>query len=94
MKKKRTILAVDDTPANLIALEAVLDREFDLRYARSGAEAIASLQEKHEVGGIDDFTKPLDPDLLRLKMSVYSSFRHEAAISLGIELEASPSAVK
>lgn len=131
MTKKRTILAVDDTPANLIALESVLDRDFDLRYATSGAEAIASLRDKpdvdvilmdlqmpvmdgyetvshikklagcedipivfitavykddpfvkrgYEVGGIDYFTKPFDPDLLRLKMSVYSSFRHKAAI--------------
>ncbi len=131
MTKKRTILAVDDTPANLIALESVLDRDFDLRYATSGAEAIASLTAKpdvdvilmdlqmpvmdgyetvshikklpgcedipivfitavykddpfvkrgYEVGGIDYFTKPFDPDLLRLKMSVYSSFRHKAAI--------------
>ncbi len=131
MTRKPTILAVDDVPANLLAIEAVLDRDFDLRFAASGAEAIASLKARsdvdvilmdlqmplmdgyeavthikkiggcedipivfitavykedpfvkrgYEVGGMDYFTKPFDPDLLRLKMSVYSSFRHKAAV--------------
>ncbi|HEV8246359.1 MAG TPA: PAS domain-containing protein, partial [Polyangiaceae bacterium] len=34
----------------------------------------------YEVGGVDYFTKPFDPDLLRLKMSIYASFRQKAAI--------------
>lgn len=131
MKRKPTILAVDDIPANLIALEAVLEREFELRFARSGAEAIASLEKDpdvdvilmdlqmpgmdgfeaarrikrlsgftdvpivfvtavyredpyvkrgYEVGGIDYFTKPFDPDLLRLKLSAYASFRQKVAM--------------
>jgi CheY-like chemotaxis protein len=29
----------------------------------------------YEVGGLDYFTKPFDPDLLRLKVDVYASFR-------------------
>jgi PAS domain S-box-containing protein len=129
--RKPIVLAVDDTPANLIAVEAVLDREFTLRFARSGKEAIAMLADNpdvdvilmdvqmpvmdgfetaklikdlpncgsipivfitavykedpfvrrgYEVGGLDYFTKPFDPDLLRLKMSVYASFRQKAAV--------------
>lgn len=131
MTRRPIILAVDDTPGNLVALEAVLDREFDVRTARTGAEAIAMLQRHpdvdvicmdvnmpvmdgyeaasritripgcsdipivfitatykedpyikrgYEVGGIDYFTKPFDPDLLRKKMGVYASFRQRAAV--------------
>jgi len=131
MPRRPVILAVDDNPGNLVALEAVLERDFEVRFARSGAEAI-SLLERHpdvdviildvnmpemdgyetasritqmpachdvpivfltatykedpyvkrgyEVGGIDYFTKPFDPDLLRKKMGVYASFRQRAAI--------------
>lgn len=129
--KKPKILAVDDKPANLLALEAVLERDFELLRAGSGPEAIA-LAEAHadidvilmdvempamdgyetarrikriatcaeipvvfitavykendyvkrgyEVGGLDYFTKPFDPDLLRMKMAVYASFRQKAAV--------------
>ncbi len=126
---KPTILAVDDTPSNLIALEAVLEDNFDLRFAKSGREAIASLEAQSDVavilmdiqmptmdgyeaaalikkipgcedipivfvtavyredphvkrgyavGGVDYFTKPFDPDLLRLKVGIYASFRSRA----------------
>jgi PAS domain S-box-containing protein len=34
----------------------------------------------YEAGGLDYFTKPFDPDLLRLKMTVYASFRKRAAV--------------
>jgi PAS domain S-box-containing protein len=131
VRRKPIILAVDDTPSNLVALEAVLDRDLDLRYAKSGPEAIGLMQQSHdvdvilmdlqmpgmdgfqaatqikklpgceeipivfitaiynedphikrgyEVGGVDYFTKPFDPDLLRLKMGIYASFRQRAAI--------------
>jgi len=131
MPRRPTILAVDDTPANLVAVEAVLERDFELHLARSGAEAIAMLQARPDVdvilmdvqmpvmdgfeaaaqikklpgcgeipivfitaiykedphikrgydaGGIDYFTKPFDPDLLRIKMAVYASFRQRASI--------------
>lgn len=130
MTRRPVILAVDDTPGNLVALEAVLDRDFEVRVARNGAEAIAELQHHsdvdvivmdvnmpvmdgyeaasritripgcadlpivfvtatykedphvrrgYEVGGIDYFTKPFDPDLLRKKIGVYASFRHAKA---------------
>jgi CheY-like chemotaxis protein len=129
--RKPTILAVDDTPANLVAVEAVLEREFDLRFARSGPEAISQLEQRSDVdvilmdlqmpgmdgfeaaaqikklpgceeipivfitavyredphvkrgyavGGVDYFSKPFDPDLLRLKMGIYASFRQKAAV--------------
>ncbi len=129
--RKARILAVDDVPSNLIALESVLDRAFDLRFAESGTKAIAMLREDpdvdvilmdvqmpvmdgyqaaelikaipgcedipiafitavyredphvkrgFQVGGIDYFSKPFDPDLLRMKMAIYSAFRQKAAM--------------
>ncbi len=131
VRRRPTILAVDDTRANLVAIEAVLARDFDLRLADSGAKAIELLQQRpdvdvvlmdvqmpvmdgfeaarrikqlagcadlpivfitavfhedpyvkrgYEVGGVDYFTKPFDPELLRLKMSIYASFRQRAAM--------------
>lgn len=128
---KPRILAVDDTPGNLVALEAVLDRDFELIFANSGLKAIAILQQRtdiavilmdvqmpvmdgfeaaerikklpdahdipivfitavyhedpflkrgYQVGGVDYFTKPFDPELLRLKMTIYSAFRQRAAV--------------
>ena len=131
MTKKPSILAVDDTPGNLVALEAVLDKEFDLVCADSGAKALEILEKRSDIavvlmdvqmpimdgfeaarqikklpgcgdipivfitavynedpyvkrgyqaGGVDYFTKPFDPDLLRLKMGIYSSFRQRARV--------------
>jgi PAS domain S-box-containing protein len=131
MVTKATVLAVDDAPSNLIALQAVLSRDFQLVLANSGQEAISVLEARsdidvilmdlqmpgmdgfeaarrikqmqgcsdipivfitavfrddpfvkrgYEVGGVDYFAKPFDPDLLRLKMSIYASFRQKAAI--------------
>jgi CheY-like chemotaxis protein len=128
---KPTILAVDDTPSNLIALEAVLEKDFNLRFAASGIEALGILQTEksfdvilldvqmpkmdgyetathikaiagceeipivfvtavynedphvrrgYQVGGVDYFTKPFDPDLLRLKVGIYASFSQRAAV--------------
>ncbi len=125
------ILAVDDVPANLLTLEAVLGRDYDMITARSGAEALKILATRqdidvilldiqmptmdgyevasrikklpgcddipivfitavftdspdvkrgYEVGGIDYFTKPFDPDLLKLKVDVYASFRQRAVV--------------
>jgi CheY-like chemotaxis protein len=129
--RKPIILAVDDTPGNLVALEAVLDRDFELLLAESGEKALEILRKRqdvavilmdiqmpgmdgydtasrikrlpgcgeipivfitavysedpyikrgYEVGGVDYFTKPFDPELLRLKMSIYSSFRQRATV--------------
>ena len=125
---KPRVLAVDDVPANLVALDAVLSRDYDIVKANSGAEAIAFLKENavdvilmdvqmpvmdgyeaasrikalpnckeiplifitaiyredphvkrgYEVGAIDYFSKPFDPDILRLKVGVYASFRHRS----------------
>jgi response regulator RpfG family c-di-GMP phosphodiesterase len=38
---KPNVLAVDDTPANLLSLEAVLENDYNVVRAGSGAEAIA-----------------------------------------------------
>jgi CheY-like chemotaxis protein len=129
--RKQTILAVDDLHANLMALDAVLRRDFDVVFAHSGQEAIDVLQRRSDVdvilvdlhmprmdgfeaaehiramhgcrdipiafitaiynedpyvkrgyqaGGVDFITKPFDPELLRLKMSIYASFRRKAAM--------------
>lgn len=125
------ILAVDDTPGNLLALDAVLGERYEVIRASSGAEAIAILGRDHaidvilmdihmpimdgyeaaerikkmswcadiplifisavynqdpeikrgyEVGAVDYFTKPFDPDILRMKVEVYAAFRHRAAM--------------
>jgi CheY-like chemotaxis protein len=123
------VLAVDDTPANLLSLEAVLGDDYNVVRANSGAEAIAVLSRRrdidvilmdvhmpgmdgfatasrikkmdecqdipiifvtavyredpyvrqgYEAGGIDYFGKPYDPDILRLKLGIYASFRQKA----------------
>jgi CheY-like chemotaxis protein len=122
---KANILAVDDYPANLIALEAVLSSEFSLVTAGSGQEALAILESRKDIsvilmdvqmpvldgyetarrikkiagceeipiifitaiykedpfvkqgyaaGGMDYFSKPFDPEILRMKVGVYASF--------------------
>ena len=35
------------------------------------------IKKGYEVGGIDDFGKPFDPDILRMKVGLYSSFHHK-----------------
>jgi CheY-like chemotaxis protein len=129
--RKPNILAVDDYPANLIALEAVLTEDYNLVFANSGAEAIQVLANRHDIdvilmdiqmpemdgyetasaikklnstedipivfitavykedpfvkkgyaaGGVDYFSKPFDPEILKLKLSIYSSFRRKADV--------------
>ncbi len=121
------ILAVDDVPANLIALEAVFSgTNYKIIEANSGEEALNILTSQHDialvlldvqmpdmdgfetasrikkiaeyedipiifitavynedpfikkgfsVGAIDYFSKPFDPDILRTKVELYSSYR-------------------
>jgi PAS domain S-box-containing protein len=129
--KKAKLLLVDDIPANLLALEAVLDGpEYELLFARSGPEAIELLQKNdvalvlldlqmpemdgfetarrmksldagrdvpiifvtavfhedpqvrmgYEVGAVDYFSNPFDPDILRLKVGLYSSFHQKTSL--------------
>ena len=127
--RKARVLVVDDKRANLLALAAVLETDYELLFAESGAEAIKGL-EKHrdvdvilmdvhmpdmdgfetatrikkmkgaqdipiifvtavyqddpfvkkgyEVGGIDYFAKPFDPEILKMKVAAYASFRLKA----------------
>jgi response regulator RpfG family c-di-GMP phosphodiesterase len=128
---KPNVLAVDDTPANLLSLEAVLENDYNVVRASSGVEAISILgrrrdidvilmdvhmpgmdgfatasrikkmedcqdipiifvtavyredpyvRQGYEAGGIDYFGKPYDPDILRLKVGIYASFRQRANI--------------
>ena len=128
------VLAVDDKPANLIALEAVLDDQvYTILSAQSGASALALLTDNpdvalilldvqmpimdgfevarrikkmsgfedipvifitaictedpfvrqgYEVGAVDYFSKPFDPDVLRRKVKVYASFQQRSALLL------------
>ncbi|HUQ24866.1 MAG TPA: response regulator [Burkholderiales bacterium] len=129
--RKPTVLAVDDKPANLLALAALLEDEYDVLFADSGAAALALLRQRanidvilldiqmpgmdgfetaaaikrieavketpiifvtavfHEdphikrgyaVGGVDYFSKPFDPDILKLKLRIYASFRTRESI--------------
>jgi len=129
--RRATILAVDDVPANLIALEAVLFKDYNVIMANSGFEAINILKGRqdidvilmdlqmpdmdgfeaaaqikklpgyddvpiifitaiykeepfirkgYQVGGVDYFTKPFDPEILRMKVGIYALFRTKAAV--------------
>jgi response regulator RpfG family c-di-GMP phosphodiesterase len=124
--RKPTVLAVDDTRANLLVLDAVLAQDFELIFAESGAQALSKVSEHpqidvilldvqmpdmdgfqtaaairkldgvkeipiifitavhtedphirkgYEAGGIDYFTKPFDPEILKLKLRIYAAFR-------------------
>lgn len=127
---KAKILIVDDAPANLLALEAVLEgAQYELIRANSGPEALAVLPQHPDLslilldvqmpimdgfetarriknnpaysaipiifitavyttdpfvaeglraGGVDYFTKPFDPEVLKLKVNIYTSFRQKA----------------
>jgi CheY-like chemotaxis protein len=127
LPRKPNVLAVDDKRANLIALEATLGDDYNVKFAHSGREAIdllvgrpdavdlilmdvqmpemdgfeAASQIKklpecesipiifvtavftedpfikrgYEAGGIDYFSKPFDPDVLRMKIAVYASYK-------------------
>jgi CheY-like chemotaxis protein len=126
------LLLVDDKPANLLALEAVLESpEYCLIRALSGTEALEHLRahpdialilldvqmpgmdgmetsrrikelpgcrdipiifitavftedsfvrQGYQAGGVDYFSKPFDPEILRLKVGIYASFRQKAAL--------------
>jgi CheY-like chemotaxis protein len=124
------ILAVDDKPANLVVLDALLSGDYQMTGAHSGEEAIRIVAERDDIdlilmdvqmpvmdgfecarrikelerardipiifitavyredqfvkrgyaaGGIDYFSKPFDPELLKLKVRIYSTFRQKAA---------------
>jgi response regulator RpfG family c-di-GMP phosphodiesterase len=127
--RRANVLIVDDNQPNLLALAAVLEPDYELAYASSGAEALeivearddldvilmdvhmpeldgfetAALIKKmkhradipiifvtavyqddpfvkrgYEVGGIDYFSKPFDPEILKMKIAAYAAFRLKA----------------
>jgi PAS domain S-box-containing protein len=129
--RKPNVLAVDDYPANLVALQAVLSDDYNLVFANSAAEAISTILARRDidvilmdiqmpemdgfeaaaeikkingaedipiifitaiykedpfikkgyaVGGIDYFSKPFDPEILKLKIDVYAAFRQKAEV--------------
>jgi CheY-like chemotaxis protein len=126
--RKPNVLVVDDKPANILALEAVLGNEHTVHSALSGEEAIELLKSNRSIdvilmdvqmptmdgfqaaalikkmegyedvpiifvsavytdnpfikqgfkaGGIDYFGKPFDPEILKMKVAVYASFRQK-----------------
>lgn len=129
--RKANVLAVDDQPANLVALDAVLSADFNVIRAASGHQAIAILDARkdidvilmdvqmpimdgfeaasrikamegcadipivfvtavykedpfvrqgYEVGAIDYFSKPFNPEILRRKVGIYASFRQKSEV--------------
>jgi PAS domain S-box-containing protein len=129
--RKINVLAVDDIPANLVALEAVLGQDCNVTVASSGAEALSVLKNRddidvilldlqmpdmdgyetaarikrmercfdipiifitavykeepfvrkgYEAGAVDYFSKPFDPEILKMKVAMYGSFRQKADI--------------
>ena len=125
-EKRPKLLLVDDKPANLLALEAVLgDSEFETVRASSGPQALEQIRQHefalvlldiqmpdmdgfetarrikelpqgvdlpiifitaiynedpyvrkgYQAGGVDYFCKPFDPEILRMKVRLYASFR-------------------
>ncbi len=131
MQRKPTVLAVDDKPANLLAIEAVLGAQYNVVRAYSGAEAIELVNSRedidlvlmdvqmplmdgfetaarikqiesardlpivfitavyredphvrkgYEAGGVDYFSKPFDPEILRLKVGIYAAFRQRSVM--------------
>jgi PAS domain S-box-containing protein len=125
-QKKPKLLLVDDKPANLLALEAVLgDTDYELFRANSGPQALELIPQHdfalvlldiqmpdmdgfetarrikelpqgadvpiifitaiynedpyvrkgYQAGGVDYFCKPFDPEILRMKVRLYASFR-------------------
>jgi len=127
--QKATLLVVDDKRANQLALAAVLEGDYEMLFADSGAAAIAVLKTRadvavilmdvhmpemdgfetaarikelpalqdiplifvtavyqddpfvkrgYAVGGIDYFSKPFDPEILKMKIAAYCAFRLKA----------------
>ena len=125
-EKRPKLLLVDDKPANLLALEAVLgENDYDLIRAASGPQALELIRQHdfalvlldiqmpdmdgfetarrikqspqgaevpiifitaiysedpyvrkgYQAGGVDYFCKPFDPEILRMKVRLYASFR-------------------
>ena len=129
--RRPTVLAVDDQPANLVALDAVLGADYEVVRATSGPAALAILERRadidvilmdiqmpgmdgfeaaarikqipacrdipvilitavyredpfvkqgYSIGAVDYFSKPFDPEILRVKVGIYAAFRRRAAI--------------
>jgi CheY-like chemotaxis protein len=129
--RKANVLAVDDQPANLVALDAVLGADHNVIRANSGHQAISLLQKRQDIdvilmdlqmpgmdgfqaatkimqmegcqdipivfitavynedpfikqgyklGAVDYFSKPFDPEILKVKVGIYASFRQRAAL--------------
>jgi CheY-like chemotaxis protein len=126
--RRANVLAVDDQPANLITLDAVLSSEFEVIRASSGEQALEILalrddidvilmdvqmpgmdgfeaaarvkqmpgrsdipivfitavfhedpfiKQGYDVGAVDYFTKPFNPEILKLKVAIYASFHQK-----------------
>jgi PAS domain S-box-containing protein len=68
--RKPTVLVVDDKRSNLIAFEALLGDEYQVLFAQSGAQAIATLMKQSDI----------DVILLDVQMPAMDGFETAAAI--------------
>ena len=86
MKKKKSILVVDDDIAHRTMLRILLEWEYEVSEADCGSMAIEKVQQTHydlvlmdvrmpEIGGIEalDKIKALSPEIPILMMTAYSS---------------------
>ena len=86
MKKKKSILVVDDDIAHRTMLRILLDWEYEISEADCGSTAIEKVQQTHydlvlmdvrmpEIGGIEalDKIKALSPEIPVVMMTAYSS---------------------
>ena len=127
--RRANVLAVDDKPANLVALDAVLSGDCNVIRASSGEQALEIVQGRddidvilmdvqmpgmdgfetasrmkklprvrdipivfvtavyhedpfvkqgYDVGAVDYFRKPFDPEIMRIKVGIYASFRQKS----------------
>ena len=97
MSKKYSILVVDDEPDNLLLLERVLRREYNVFSANSGAEALEFLESMDVDMIISDQRMPnmtgaellgqaylRNPDQVRILLTAYSDVKDIiAAINAG-----------
>jgi DNA-binding NtrC family response regulator len=104
--KRCTVLVVDDEEANLETFRRVFRKEFEMTFARSGAEALAALGKQPFDVALVDYAMPemngvellhraseLQPHMARLMVTAHGSVdevREARATGLAINIIAKP----
>lgn len=104
--KKVTVLVVDDEQANLDTFKRVFRKEFEMTFARSGAEALAELATRSFDVALVDYAMPgmngvellhraseVQPNMARLMVTAHGSVdevREARATGLAINIIAKP----